>query len=104
MVPNKDIGFFHEGQAAVVKVETFNFTKYGFVRGKVGKVSHDAVADEKRGLNYIAHIALDATTMQIDGNDLKLAPGMAVRKTKRGQIYFLPDPEIHFSVARWLGK
>ncbi|MBI5615689.1 MAG: hypothetical protein HY943_05300 [Gammaproteobacteria bacterium] len=24
--------------------------------------------------------------------------------TKRGQIYFLSDPEIHLSVARWLGK
>lgn len=34
LVPNKDVGFVHEGLVAVIKVETFNFTKYGFVHGK----------------------------------------------------------------------
>ncbi|MBI4692473.1 MAG: HlyD family efflux transporter periplasmic adaptor subunit [Gammaproteobacteria bacterium] len=78
MVQNKDIGFVREGQEAVVKVETFNFAKYGFVRGRVRKVSHDAVADEKHGIVYTAHVVLDATSMNIDGNDVALAPGMAV--------------------------
>ncbi|MBI4694389.1 MAG: HlyD family efflux transporter periplasmic adaptor subunit [Gammaproteobacteria bacterium] len=67
MVPNKDIGFVHEGREAMVKVETFNFTKYGFVRGRVRKVSPDAVADEKHGLVYTAHVMLNTTTMRIDG-------------------------------------
>ncbi|MFB2351555.1 HlyD family efflux transporter periplasmic adaptor subunit, partial [Priestia megaterium] len=26
---NKDIGFIHPGQSAEIKVDTFNFTKYG---------------------------------------------------------------------------
>jgi hemolysin D len=100
MVPNKDIGFVHEGQDAVVKVETFNFTRYGFVRGKVRKVSHDAVADEKRGLVYTAHVVLDATTMKIDGNDVALAPGMAVttelKMGTRKVIEFLLSPLLRY--------
>ncbi|MBI4694381.1 MAG: HlyD family type I secretion periplasmic adaptor subunit [Gammaproteobacteria bacterium] len=100
MVPNQDIGFVREGQEAVIKVETFNFTKYGFVRGNVVKVSHDAVADEKRGLNYIAHLSLDATTMNIDGNEVKLAPGMAVsaevKMGTRKVIEFLLSPLLRY--------
>lgn len=51
-VSNKDIGFVHEGQAAMVKVETFDFTKYGLIEGTVTKVSRDAVLDDKQGLYY----------------------------------------------------
>ncbi|MBI5615681.1 MAG: hypothetical protein HY943_05260 [Gammaproteobacteria bacterium] len=100
MVPNQDIGFVREGQEAVIKIETFNFTKYGFVRGHVMKVSHDAVADEKRGLNYIAHLSLDVTTMSIDGNEIKLAPGMAasaeVKMGTRKVIEFLLSPLLRY--------
>lgn len=41
MVPNREIGFVHEGQEAEIKVDTFDFTKYGFIHGKVASVSHD---------------------------------------------------------------
>ncbi|MBI5615686.1 MAG: leukotoxin secretion protein D [Gammaproteobacteria bacterium] len=64
------------------------------------KVSHDAVADEKRGLNYIAHLSLDATTMGIDGNEIKLAPGMAVsaevKMGTRKVIEFLLSPLLRY--------
>ncbi len=49
MVLNKDIGFVHEGQDAIVKIETFNFTKYGYIEGRVARVSRDAVIDRERG-------------------------------------------------------
>ena len=35
MVPNRDIGFVKVGQDAAIKVETFNFTRYGLLHGKV---------------------------------------------------------------------
>ena len=75
---NKDVGFVHAGQAAVVKIQTFNFTKYGYIEGRVTRVSRDAVMDEERGLYYLAHVALDSTTMDINGRALALEPGMAV--------------------------
>jgi hemolysin D len=57
-VENKNIGFVHAGQAAEVKVETFNFTMYGTLHGKVTQVSGDAIPDEKRGLVYAARVRL----------------------------------------------
>jgi hemolysin D len=43
MVSNRDIGFVHAGQEAEIKIDTFNFTRYGLLRGQVLSVSQDAV-------------------------------------------------------------
>jgi hemolysin D len=93
-VENKDIGFVHAGQAAEVKVETFPFTKYGTVPGKVIQVSRDAIQDEKRGLVYAARVKLARATLDVEGNSVNLTPGMAVTaeiKTGRRRVieYFL---------------
>jgi hemolysin D len=47
MVSNRDIGFVNPGQAADIKIDTFNFTRYGLLQGKVTSVSHDAVVRDK---------------------------------------------------------
>ncbi len=39
MVSNRDIGFVQAGQRAEIKVDTFNFTRYGLLHGKVVSVS-----------------------------------------------------------------
>ena len=44
MVSNRDIGFVHAGQKAEIKVDTFNFTRYGLLQGEVLGVSTDAIA------------------------------------------------------------
>jgi hemolysin D len=98
-VPNRDIGFIHAGQQAEIKVDTFNFTRYGLLRGEVLNVSSDAVArdgqrnapndrttgaspgagDQKgQDLEYVARISLDRTDMQVEDKLVKLGPGMAV--------------------------
>ena len=99
MVSNSDIGFVHAGQEAEIKVDTFNFTRYGLLHGQVISVSQDAVirdhpqdrsgermpgaaneTSEPKGqeLNYSARISLDRTSMQIDDRIVNLSPGMAV--------------------------
>src|ERR1700751_1048411 len=99
MVPNSDICFVHAGQEAEIKVDTFNFTRYGLLHGKVLSVSQDAVirdrpqdrsseraagstneTSEPKGqeLNYSARISLDRTRMRIDDRMVNLSPGMAV--------------------------
>jgi hemolysin D len=42
MVSNKDIGFVHEGQPAEVKIEAFEYTKYGTVPAHIVQISRDA--------------------------------------------------------------
>src|SRR5215469_11175092 len=99
MVSNRDVGFVRAGQEAEIKVDTFNFTRYGLLHGEVLGVSPDAVirdrqqdrandrplgaqneTSEPKGqeLNYSARISLDRTQMQIDDRVVNLTPGMAV--------------------------
>lgn len=78
MIENKDIGFVNPGQAAEIKVETFNFTRYGTLPGKVLTVSTDAVQDEKQGLIYPARVELARADVLVENKRVKLGAGMAV--------------------------
>jgi hemolysin D len=99
MVSNRDIGFVHPGQDVEIKVDTFNFTRYGLLRGKVLGVSQDAITRDKpqektndkaqgadtgtselkgQELSYSARISLDRAQMQIEDKVVNLSLGMAV--------------------------
>ena len=93
-IENKDIGFVKPDQCAEVKIETFQYTKYGTLHANVTSVSHDAINDEKRGLIYSARVKMDRTNINVDGTDVNLSPGMAVSveiKTGKRRVieYFL---------------
>ncbi|MGP8475624.1 HlyD family type I secretion periplasmic adaptor subunit [Burkholderia sp. PR2] len=97
-IENKDIGFVKAGQPAVVKVDAFPYTRYGFLRGTVETVSNDSVSDRKRGLTFPIRIRL--TTNRIRANDtwINLTPGMAVsaeiKTGKRSVAHYFLDPVI----------
>jgi hemolysin D len=78
MVLNKDIGFIKEGQIAAVKVDAFPYTKYGLIPARVTHISRDAIKDEKRGLLYSVIVALEQSSILVDGRDVKLSAGMSV--------------------------
>ena len=78
MVENKDIGFVKEGQDVEMKIETFPFTRYGLIDGRIVNVSTDAVQLEKGGLVYPAKVSLARSVIQVDGRPVNLSPGMAV--------------------------
>jgi len=83
---NKDVGFVKEGQTVEVKVESFPFTLYGTIPGKVLSVSDDAAPIEKVGLVYPTRVSLDRATIQVEGRNVNLSPGMAVTvEIKTGQ-------------------
>ena len=99
---NKDIGFVKPGQDAEVKIETFQYTKYGTIHAKVASVSHDAINDEKRGLIYSTRIRMEKANIKVDGILVGLSPGMAVSvEIKTGQRrvieYFLSPLMQHTS-------
>jgi len=75
---NKDIGFVQEGQAAEVKIDAFEYTKYGTITGKVTHVSRDAIVDDKKGLIYSTKITLDKSTIAVNGREMPLSAGMSV--------------------------
>ncbi len=103
LIQNQDIGFVELGQTAVVKIESFPFTRYGTVDGTVIKVSRDAVdereasalsdprssaksqsssatAELSKGQNLVfpATIALAKNMIHVEGKAIPLSPGMAV--------------------------
>ena len=93
---NKDIGFVAPGQEVAIKLETFPFTRYGTVNASVDKVTQDAVNDEKRGAIFPATLKLHQTHIDVDGKQIKLAPGMNVtaeiKTGKRRVIEYLLSP------------
>lgn len=95
-VENKDVGFVKEGQLVEIKVETFQFTLYGTIPGRVLTVSDDAAPIEKVGLVYPTRVSMDRGTIQVEGKQVHLTPGMAVtveiKTGKRRIIEYLLSP------------
>jgi len=93
---NKDIGFVQEGSAAEIKIHTFPFTKYGVINAEITSISDDATVDEKRGLIYGMQLLLSKNTINVEGRQVKLIPGMAVtaevQTGKRRVIEFFLAP------------
>jgi hemolysin D len=95
-VENKDVGFVREGQPVEIKVETFPFTLYGTIPGRVLAVSDDAAPIEKVGLVYPTRVSMDRSTIHVDGKEVNLSAGMAVtveiKTGKRRLIQYLLSP------------
>jgi hemolysin D len=121
MVSNRDIGFVHTGDDAEIKIDTFNFTRYGLVHGKVLSISQDAIArdaqpvpsggkqqgaevksSEPAGqeLAYAASVSLDRSQMQVEDKLVNLTPGMAVtveiKTGSRRVIEYLLSPVLRY--------
>ena len=100
MVLNKDIGFVTEGQEAVVKLDAFPYTRYGYIEGRIETLSDDAVPIEDFGLAYTARLDLDQSWLLVEGRQVSLSPGMAVtveiKTGKRRVIEFLLSPLLRY--------
>jgi hemolysin D len=121
MVSNRDIGFVFAGQDAEIKVDAFNFTRYGLLHGQVQSVSRDAIAHDRRGepsgaaptgaqstasepngqeLVYAARVVLDRAQMEIEGRPVQLLSGMAVtveiKTGSRRIISYLLSPLVRY--------
>ena len=98
-VSEKVIEFFHQRFQDEVKIDTFNFTRYGLLQGRVLNVSSDAITRDKppeksndklpgaestssepkgQEMNYAARVSLDRTQMLVEDKLVNLSPGMAV--------------------------
>jgi hemolysin D len=76
---NKDIGFVEAGQSAVVKIDAFPYTRFGYLEGLVDDVSNDAVSDRKNGLYFVVRIKLPTNRFRVEHKWVSLTPGMAVK-------------------------
>lgn len=96
LLANKDIGFVQKEMAAEIKIHTFPFTKYGLIDATVTNISEDAIIDEKLGLVYSMRLKMHKNSINVDGKQVKLIPGMAitaeVKTDQRRVIEFFVSP------------
>jgi HlyD family secretion protein len=90
-VKNDDIGFVREEQQVKLKLAAFSFQKYGMLEGRVAHVSADAAErgasvalaqsapkPPAEALAYRTLVNLESQTLNADGVQYRLAPGMQV--------------------------
>jgi hemolysin D len=119
MVSNRDIGFVHAGDDVEIKVDTFDFTRYGLLHGKVRSISSDSIARETNDkqnekaagseatsepagqqLTYAARISVSSQEMRVEDKVMRLSPGMAVtaeiKTGSRRIISYLLSPVLKY--------
>ena len=98
----RDIGFIRPGQPVTLKVQAFDYTRFGTVQGEVERISAGTFPDEQRQPHYRARIALSQAHVGHDPGQARLVPGMTVqadiRTGEKTVLQYLLKP-IYASVA-----
>ncbi|WDZ98132.1 HlyD family type I secretion periplasmic adaptor subunit [Herbaspirillum sp. WKF16] len=101
-VNNRDIGHVRIGQRVIAKIETFDFTRYGYIEGTVQWVGTDAVMDQKLGPIYPVRIQLKDmhTPNRVHGNKGRIVAGMNVtadiKTDERRMIEYFLAPMLRY--------
>ena len=128
-VANEDVSFVAAGQTAMVKIDSFPFTRFGVLEARVEEVAYDAIpadaanqdvadptgraANPSRGLtptskpmtNLVFKIRLKPRTgdIEVNGHDVLLAAGMTVtvevRTGSRRIIGYLFSPPVEVATT-----
>lgn len=77
-VLNQDIGFIKEGMPVSVKIDTFDFQKYGILHGVVKSVSQNSIEDENLGQVYEIYVTPNEDTLVVNGHEQKISSGMTL--------------------------
>ena len=99
-VMNQDVGFIESGMPVSIKVDTYNFQKYGILDGVVTVVSPNSVKDEHLGDIYEVYIDPKNTTLMVEGKEQSIKYGMTttneIKIGKRRIIEFFIYPLIKY--------
>ncbi len=99
-VLNQDIGFVEAGMPVSIKVDTFNFQKYGILNGEVTVVAPNSIDDEHLGPVFEVYIDPKETTMLVEGKEQTIKFGMSttneIKIGKRRIIEFFIYPLIKY--------
>lgn len=99
-VMSKDIGFIKEGMPVLIKIDTFDFQKYGMINGIVKKVSKDSIDDQRLGPIYEVYITPVNKELMVEGKMTPISTGMSltaeIKVNKRRIIEFFIYPMIKY--------
>ena len=79
-VTNKDIGFIQTGMPVDVRVDSFNFSEFGDIKGKVESIGSDALppTEVRQFYSFPTTVKLDAQSLNTKGRNLALQSGMSI--------------------------
>lgn len=99
-VMNQDVGFIEAGMPVSIKVDTYNFQKYGILNGVVTVVSPNSIEDERLGPIYEVYIRPENKTLVVEGKEQSIKFGMSttneIKIGKRRIIEFFIYPLIKY--------
>jgi hemolysin D len=115
MVKNDDVGFVYPGQKVHVKLVPYSFEEYGMLDGEISRIDADSddPSSQSQGqgrgrqpaqpATYKAIVTLKKQTLDAEGKQYKLAPGMEVvaeiNQGRRTVLQYLLSP-----VSKTLGE
>lgn len=76
-ISTRDIGYVSAGQEAIIKVQTYDYTRFGVLKGKVRQVSASTFTNEEGEPFYKAYIDLENKYVGTD-ETRTVTPGMTV--------------------------
>ena len=77
-VINRDIGFIKVGMPVALKVDTFDFQKYGILHGTVKSISKNSINDSKLGAVYEVYIIPKESKLLVEGIEQSISTGMTL--------------------------
>ena len=79
-VVNSDIGFVQPGQQVQVRVDAFPYNEFGELKGKIVSIGSDVLAPDEtyKFFRFPVTVALDHSTLNYKGRQLKLRAGMSI--------------------------
>jgi hemolysin D len=85
LISNRDIGQLKQGQPVKIKVDAFDYQKYGMMYGKLAYLGTNQLSSEQtnkpedeQALPFNAIVDFDKETIKVDGVERPLDPGMSV--------------------------
>ncbi|WP_341525539.1 HlyD family efflux transporter periplasmic adaptor subunit [Nostoc sp. UHCC 0302] len=79
-ITNKDIGFVREGMNVDVRIDSFPYSEFGDIKGKVMSIGSDALPPDQihQFYRFPAKIQLDKQSLAIKGKNVSLQSGMSI--------------------------
>ncbi|TWI71252.1 hemolysin D [Desulfobotulus alkaliphilus] len=100
LVSGRDVGFIEAGMSSSIKIDTFEFQKYGLIDGHLIQISKNSVEDESLGLMFEILVQPEKTHLWVEGREVEISIGMGataeLKVGKRRIIEFFIYPLIRY--------
>ncbi len=100
VLANKDRGFVKKGMPVTVKIDTFDFQKYGSVDGEVDHVAKDSIEKEGQDIIFEVYIKMLDKFLIVEGKEVPVSSGMSltaeIKVEKRKIIEFFIYPIVKY--------